>query len=753
MDYLDHLNPEQKKAVLHNQGPAMIIAGAGSGKTRVLTYRIAHLIREDVDAFNILSLTFTNKAAKEMRERIESVVGTEARNIWMGTFHSVFAKILRVEAPRLGYPSNFTIYDTDDCKQLIKQIVKERGLDDKVYKPNTVLNRISSAKNQLMTATQYKDSGDASELDQKANLSEIAKIFKIYEDRCFKAGAMDFDDLICNTYKLLNEHNDVLNKYQDKFRYIMVDEYQDTNYAQYLIIKRLAAKFENIVVVGDDAQSIYAFRGADISNILNFEKDYSDLRVFKLEQNYRSTDSIVQAANNIIEKNTAQLPKDIWTSNPEGEKIDVVKALSDNEEARYIAHSIYENRMNLSISYDEFAILYRTNAQSRSLEEALRKLGIGYRIVGGMSFYQRKEIKDLLAYLRLTVNPNDEQALRRVINYPKRSIGNTAIAKMIVMADEQGASLWDIVSNIERFPKERFTEKVYEFATLIKSFQALAKSKDAYDAAFEISKASGVQRELHNDKTVEGVARYENLQELLNGIKDFVDDPEREQKDLGGFLQDIALLTNADEKDKDQGPKVTMMTVHSAKGLEFKHVYIGGLEEDLFPSMMMLSSRADLEEERRLFYVAVTRAETKLTLSFATSRYKYGRLFSCDPTRFLRAIATKYLNLKTQKKPSEKKKELFRDNPGASSGFSKINVTKRPKATNTNNITYKAPADFTPDDTANLATGMKVEHAKFGFGIVSKMDVDGANRKAIIQFKEVGEKTLLLAFAKLKIHS
>lgn len=750
MDYLEHLNPEQKKAVLHGEGAAMIIAGAGSGKTRVLTYRIAHLIKQGMaDPFNILSLTFTNKAAAEMRQRIEQVVGAEARNIWMGTFHSVFAKILRVEATRLGYPSNFTIYDTDDSKALIRQIVKERGLDDKVYKANTVLNRISGAKNQLLTAEQYKENTGFDELDFKANMSEVSKIFKIYQDRCFKAGAMDFDDLLCNTYKLLNEHNDILNKYQDKFRYIMVDEYQDTNYAQYLIIKRLAAKFENIVVVGDDAQSIYAFRGADITNILNFERDYPDLKVFKLEQNYRSTDNIVQAANNIIDQNKAQLKKEVWTENPTGELIDVVKALSDTEEARYIATSIFENRMNEQLSYEDFAILYRTNAQSRSLEEAFRKNGIGYRIVGGMSFYQRKEIKDLLAYLKLTVNPNDEQALRRVINYPKRGIGDTTMSKLVVWADEQGASIWDVISNIKAFPHQRFTEGVDNFATLIKSFTAFQKDKDAYEAAYEIAKLSGIQRELHSDRTVEGVARYENLQEVLNGIKNFVDDEDREDKSLGSFLQDVALLTNADEKDKDTGDKVTMMTVHSAKGLEFKHVYIGGLEEDLFPSMMMLSSRADLEEERRLFYVAVTRAEKKLTLSFATSRYKYGRLFSCEPSRFLREINPKYLNLKKQKQPQ---KTLFKDTPAGASGFSKINIPK-PKPTSTRHVKYKAPADFTPDDTSNLAEGMKIEHPKFGFGKVSKMDIEGGNRKAIITFDEVGEKTLLLAFAKLRIHS
>jgi DNA helicase II / ATP-dependent DNA helicase PcrA len=745
MNYLENLNPEQQKAVLHGTGPAMIIAGAGSGKTRVLTYRIAHLIQNGVDAFNILSLTFTNKAAAEMRERIESVIGTEARNIWMGTFHSVFAKILRVEAHRLGYPTNFTIYDTDDSKTLIRQIVKERNLDDKVYKPSTVLNRISSAKNQLLTADEYAKNADFDELNFKANMPEIAKIFKIYQERCFKSGAMDFDDLLCNTYKLLNEHNDVLYKYQDKFKYIMVDEYQDTNFAQYLIIKRLAARFENIVVVGDDAQSIYAFRGADISNILNFERDYPDLAVFKLEQNYRSTDNIVQAANDIISRNTAQLPKNVWTENPTGEKIDVIKALSDADEARYISHSIFEAKQQLNLNYNDFAILYRTNNQSRSLEEALRRQNIEYRIVGGMSFYQRKEIKDLIAYLRLTVNPHDEQAIRRVINYPKRNIGDTTLTRLMNHAEEQGASLWDIVLNIKSFPAERFTESVDNFAQLIKSFGYMAKEKDAYEVAYEIAKLSGMQRELNTDKTVEGVARYENLQEVLNGIKEFVDNEENEQKDLGSFLQEIALLTNADDKDKAGGDKVTLMTVHSAKGLEFKYVYISGLEEDLFPSMMMLSSRADLEEERRLFYVAVTRAQERLTLSFATSRYKYGRLFSCEPSRFLREIDVKFLNLKTQKKP-EPKPELF-DKPTGSTGFSKINIQKKPIKTS-----YQTPSDFTPDDTSNLEAGMRIEHPKFGFGKVTRMDVDGGNRKAVIQFDEVGEKTLLLAFAKLKIH-
>ncbi len=757
MDYLTTLNPEQREAVLHNEGPAMIIAGAGSGKTRVLTVRIAHLIDyHRVDPFNILTLTFTNKAAKEMRQRIETVVGTEARNIWMGTFHSVFAKILRVEAPLLGYPSNFTIYDTDDAKSLLKNIVKEKNLDSKVYKPNVVLNRISAAKNRLIDAKQYKKDATIASYDVKSRLPELANIYLKYEERCFKAGAMDFDDLLFNTYKLLSKHPDALNKYQSKFRYILVDEYQDTNFAQYVIVKKLAARNRNIVVVGDDAQSIYAFRGADIQNILNFEKDYPELRVYKLEQNYRSTNTIVQASSSIIKHNRAQLPKSIWTDNDEGKLIDVIRATSDNEEGKLVAHSIYENKLNHQISYEDQAILYRTNSQSRAMEESLRKLGIGYRIVGGMSFYQRKEIKDLLAYLRLTVNPNDEQALRRVINYPKRGIGDTSVGKLLIASDETGQTLWDIVLKVKGYLGGSVAGKIDGFATMIRSFMIFGQKNDAYDTAMHIAKTSGVLRDLSSDKTIEGVARYENLNELLNGIKQFVDDQEREEKDLGSFLQEIALLTNADEDEEDDREKVTMMTIHSAKGLEFKNVYVCGLEEDLFPSAMMLSSREDLEEERRLFYVAITRAEDQLTLSYATSRYRYGRLFNCSPSRFLEEIDSSYLNVK---KPKERSSIFLERKEKPAIGGEKITSKEggfRLKAKpirKTFAKKYTAPPDFKPDDPGLLEEGMRVEHSKFGFGVISKIDNAPNSKKAIVTFDEVGEKTLLLSFAKLKIHS
>ncbi len=760
MDYLSTLNPEQRKAVEHKDGPAMIIAGAGSGKTRVLTVRIAHLIgHHGVDPFNILTLTFTNKASKEMRQRIEGVVGREARNIWMGTFHSVFAKILRVEAGKLGYPSNFTIYDTDDAKTLLKSIVKERNLDNKVYKPNVILNRISAAKNRLIDAAQYSKDATISSYDTKSQLPELGKIYKIYEQRCFKAGAMDFDDLMFNTYRLLTQHTDALLKYQNKFKYILVDEYQDTNFAQYLIVKKLAAQNRNIVVVGDDAQSIYAFRGADIQNILNFEKDYPELRVYKLEQNYRSTNTIVQASSSIIKHNRAQLPKEIWTQNDEGKLIDVLRANSDNEEGKLIAHSLYENKVQHQVLYENQAILYRTNSQSRAMEEGLRKLGIGYRIVGGMSFYQRKEIKDLIAYLRLTVNPNDETALRRVINFPKRGIGDTTIAKMIVAADQKNLSLWEVVCDVRNQIGGNAAGKIEGFSLLIKSFQVVAKQNDAYESAMHIAKTSGILRELANDKTIEGVARYENLNELLNGVKHFVEDEEKEEKDLGAFLQEISLLTNADNEEDNDQDKVTLMTIHSAKGLEFKNVFVVGLEEDLFPSAMMLSSREDLEEERRLFYVAITRAEDQLTLSYATSRYRYGRLFNCSPSRFLEEIDAKFLNVKRQKERvsifEERKQKTFEAKDKGdkadtrSSGF-RIKATPVRK---TFAKKYTTSPDFKPDDPGLLEQGMKVEHSKFGFGIISKIENAPNSKKAIVLFEEVGEKTLLLSFAKLKIHS
>ncbi|MFD2784070.1 ATP-dependent helicase [Hymenobacter rubripertinctus] len=751
LDYHSLLNPSQAAAVMQIDGPCMIIAGAGSGKTRVLTYRIANLLEQQVNPFNILALTFTNKAAKEMRARIEKVVGPEAKNLWMGTFHSIFARILRSEADKIGYPRSFTIYDTQDSKTLIGQILKELELDDKLYKPNMVLGRISGAKNKLISVQQYLNDPVIKQDDEAALRPKLGVIYQQYANRCFKAGAMDFDDLLYQTNVLFKDHPDVLNKYQHIFRYVMVDEYQDTNYSQYLIARKLAAKERNICVVGDDAQSIYAFRGADIQNILNFEKDYPELQVFKLEQNYRSTQTIVKAANSVIKNNQAQLRKDVFSDNEEGPLIEVFKASSDNEEGKLVAQSIYEDKMNQHLSYDDFAILYRTNAQSRAMEESLRKLNIKYKIVGGLSFYQRKEIKDLVAYLRLTVNPNDEQALRRVINYPKRGIGDTTLGKLIASAEESNHTIWEVVSNADQFLPTRTANPIVDFAEKIKAYTAAAAKDDAFEAAKFIAKNSGMVEELYADKSIEGLSRYENIQELLNGIKAFVEDPEREEKSLGAFLQDIALVTDSDLKDAQaEGEQVTMMTIHSAKGLEFRNVYIVGMEENLFPSQMMITSRADLEEERRLFYVAITRAEKKLTLSYATSRYQWGNLRSCEKSRFLDEIDPKYVDFKFSAGPGPD-----RAGPGESPFghvFERRSNLIPPPPRKTAATKYVAPADFTPSDTSNLQTGQRVEHPKFGFGKVTSLETVQGSTKAIIQFEEVGEKTLLLSFAKLRVH-
>ncbi|MBC6699606.1 ATP-dependent helicase [Hymenobacter puniceus] len=752
LDYHSLLNPSQAAAVMQIEGPCMIIAGAGSGKTRVLTYRIANLLEQGVDPFNVLALTFTNKAAKEMRARIEKVVGPNAKNLWMGTFHSIFARILRSEADKMGYPRSFTIYDTQDSKTLIGQILKEMELDDKLYKPNMVLGRISSAKNKLISVQQYVNDPVIRQDDEAALRPKLGAIYQQYAARCFKAGAMDFDDLLYQTNVLFREHPDVLNKYQNMFRYVMVDEYQDTNYSQYLIARKLAAKERNICVVGDDAQSIYAFRGADIQNILNFEKDYPELQVFKLEQNYRSTKNIVWAANSVIKNNQAQLRKDVFSDNEEGPLIEVLKAASDNEEGKLVAQSIYEDKMNQHLSYDDFAILYRTNAQSRAMEESLRKLNIKYKIVGGLSFYQRKEIKDLVAYLRLTVNPNDEQALRRVINYPKRGIGDTTIAKLINAAEESNHTIWEVVANADQFLPARAANPIVDFAEKIKAYTAIAAKEDAFEAAKFIAKNSGMIEELYADKSIEGLSRYENIQELLNGVKAFVEDPERDEKTLGAFLQDIALVTDADTKDAQaEGEQVTMMTIHSAKGLEFRNVYIVGMEENLFPSQMMITSRADLEEERRLFYVAITRAEKKLTLSYATSRYQWGNLRSCEKSRFLDEIDPKFVDFKYSAGPGPD-----RAGPGESPFghvFERRSNLIPPAPRKTTATKYVAPADFVPSDTSNLQTGQRVEHPKFGFGQVTKLETVQGSTKAIITFDEVGEKTLLLSFAKLRVLS
>jgi DNA helicase-2/ATP-dependent DNA helicase PcrA len=717
----------------------------------VLTYRIAHLIyAKGVDAFNILSLTFTNKAASEMKHRIEKLAGLEARNTWMGTFHSIFAKILRVEADKIGYPSNFTIYDTDDSKSLLRTLVKELRLDDKVYKPNVILSRISGAKNRLISWQTYQTDPFVKADDEAAMRPRMGELYQRYQERLFKAGAMDFDDLLFNTNVLFRDHLDVLNKYQQRFKYVMVDEFQDTNISQYLITKKLASVHQNICVVGDDAQSIYAFRGADIQNILNFEKDYPDLFVVKLEQNYRSTKTIVEAANSIIDKNKAQLQKIVWTSNPEGDLIELMKASSDNEEGRMVAMTIFEERNNKKLNNSDFAILYRTNSQSRAMEEALRKLNLTYKIVGGLSFYQRKEIKDLMAYLRFAVNPVDEEAFKRIINYPKRGIGDTSVEKILVSAYEHDIPLWDVVQNAPSFLGGRAGVSVDDFSTMIKAFQIEIERKDAFEAASSVAKQSGLLRELYEDKTIEGLNRYENVQELLNAIKEYVDNPENEDKSLGAFLQEIALLTDNDQ-DKSQTDAITLMTIHASKGLEFKQVFVVGMEEDLFPSQMMMQSREDLEEERRLFYVASTRAMDKLYLSYALTRYRFGRLLNCEPSRFLEEVNPSLIKVnKRITATREFPGALRQDGPPGGAGF--IGIKKQPENRLAPAMVLHTPSpDFKPSNTNSLQAGQLVEHPKFGFGKVQKIETEGLNKKASIQFEHFGEKTLLLSFAKLRI--
>lgn len=751
-NYLELLNPQQRAAVENMNGPMMIVAGAGSGKTRVITYRIAHMINNGVDPFSILALTFTNKAAAEMRQRINSIVGTDAKNIWMGTFHSIFARILRMEADKIGYPANFTIYDKDDAKSLIKTILKEQNLDEKNYNPNQVLHRISSAKNNLISAKEYNENDQIQAEDYSIGKSKIGYIYSLYSNRCERAGAMDFDDLLFKTNILLRDHPEVLHKYQHKFKYIMVDEYQDTNYSQYLIVKKLAAINENICVVGDDAQSIYAFRGANIQNILNFEKDYPDLKVFKLEENYRSTQNIVQVANAIIKNNQDQIQKNVFSQKETGEKITLLKAFTDNEEGKLVAESIAQARDNNNLRNKDFAILYRTNSQSRAMEEALRKMNIPYKIYGGLSFYQRKEIKDLISYFRLAVNHSDEEAFKRVINYPIRGIGKTSLDKLILLADEQKTSLWEVANHAAQLIGGKSGNSIEQFAMMIKSFAVVIKNQSAFDAASHIAKQSGLLKELYDDKSVEGLNRYENIQELLNGIKDFSERDDIENHSLDVFLQDVALLTG-DEKEIDEDKDhVSLMTIHSAKGLEFPHVYVVGLEENLFPSQMSLHSRADLEEERRLFYVAITRAEKKLTLSYAISRYKWGSPISCDPSRFLEEIDPKYLEVNYLQKPLQGNSFFDRD----TDQYNSISVKPKTVVQNTNNakiFNHVASADFVASNPADIRVGMEVEHQKFGFGKVLEMEGSTGDIKTTIQFNGLGKKQLLLKFAKLRIVS
>ena len=749
MKYLEDLNDAQRVAVEHTDGPTMVIAGAGSGKTRVLIYRIAHIISKGCDPFNILALTFTNKAAKEMKERIATILGgTEAQNIWMGTFHSVFARILRVEADKLGYPSNFTIYDTADSKNLLKTIIKEMALDDKVYKPALVYNRISSAKNNLISAQAYANNDEIVAEDRMAAKPRIAEIYLTYSKRCFRAGAMDFDDLLFNTNVLLRDFPEVLHKYQHKFKYVLVDEYQDTNYSQYIIVKKLAALNENVCVVGDDAQSIYAFRGANIQNILNFKNDYPDTKVFKLEQNYRSTQNIVNAANSIIAKNKDQIKKDVWTKNGEGAKIKVLRALTDNEEGRIVASLVFETKQKEQAANKDFAILYRTNSQSRSFEEALRKLNIPYKIYGGLSFYQRKEIKDILSYFRLVVNPHDEEALKRVINYPKRGIGKTTIESISVKSSENDMSMWNIISEPQKYGLNipaGTKNKIDEFVMMIKSFTSDHDSKSAYELGSEIASSSGILKELYNDKTPEGISRYENIQELLNGMREFSEaTKDGEIQPLNDFLIDVALLTSGDD-DKENQDKVLLMSVHASKGLEFPYVYIVGMEENLFPSQMSLNSRSDLEEERRLFYVGLTRAEKKATLSFATSRYRWGNLISCEPSRFLEEVGEQFLEEPFSKWETSAK-------PKATSKKSAFDSSKLPSTRKLVKMSSPNPAKKGQDiNTGDIQVGNKVKHSRFGEGKVVSLEGNYPNQKAVVFFQGIGQKQLLLKFAKLEL--
>tara|TARA_R110002074_G_scaffold14788_1_gene51136 strand:+ start:248438 stop:250756 length:2319 start_codon:yes stop_codon:yes gene_type:complete len=768
-EYLEQLNDAQLAPVLQKDGAMIVIAGAGSGKTRVLTYRIAYLMSQGVDSFSILALTFTNKAAREMKKRISQIVGSsEAKNLWMGTFHSVFAKILRFEAERLGYPSNFTIYDTQDSQSVIRAIIKEMQLDKDIYKYKQVYSRISSYKNSLITVKAYFANPELMEADAMAKMPRLGDIYKNYVDRCFKAGAMDFDDLLLKTNELLTRFPDVLAKYQNRFRYILVDEYQDTNHSQYLIVRALSDRFQNICVVGDDAQSIYAFRGANINNILNFQKDYEDVRVYRLEQNYRSTKNIVNAANSIIEKNKNRLDKVVWTANDEGNKIKVNRTMTDGDEGRFVASSIFETMMNHQLKYDDFAILYRTNAQSRAMEDALRKKDIPYRIYGGLSFYQRKEIKDVIAYLRLILNPKDEEALKRVINYPARGIGDTTLERLIVAANHYNRSVFEVMENIDKIDlkiNSGTKNKLQDFVTMIQSFQVLNQNYNAFEIAEHVTKKTGLLTELKKDGTPEGIARIENLEELLNGMRDFVEE-QKELADATGalseFLEDVALATDMDN-DKGDDNKVALMTVHLAKGLEFPYVYIVGMEEDLFPSAMSMNTRAELEEERRLFYVAITRAEKQAFLTYAQTRYRWGKLIDAEPSRFIEEIDDSYLEYLTPITEHKYKplidSDIFDDidksklrlrKPSAGTPPKGPTEAQLQKLRRLKPVTSSADKNFSAED-ANLSVGSMVEHVRFGIGKIVKIEGVGADTKAEINFENGGLKKLLLRFAKLSV--
>ncbi|GAA4054365.1 3'-5' exonuclease [Flavobacterium chungnamense] len=773
--YISQLNEAQQQPVLQKDGPMIIIAGAGSGKTRVLTMRIAYLMGLGVDAFNILALTFTNKAAREMKKRIADIVGTnEAKNLWMGTFHSVFARILRSEADKLGFPSNFTIYDTQDSVRLISSIIKEMQLDKDVYKPKQVLSRISSYKNSLITVKAYLNNPELQEQDAMSKKPRLGEVYANYVDRCFKAGAMDFDDLLLKTNELLNRFPDVLAKYQDRFRYIMVDEYQDTNHSQYLIVRALSDRFQNICVVGDDAQSIYAFRGANINNILNFQKDYDNVQTYRLEQNYRSTKNIVEAANSIIDKNKTKLDKIVWTANDFGPKIKVHRSVTDGEEGRFVAGEIFEQKMRNQMLNGQFAILYRTNAQSRSMEDALRKRDIPYRIYGGLSFYQRKEIKDVLCYLRLVINPKDEEALIRVINYPARGIGDTTVEKLTVAANHYKRSIFEVMEHIDKIDLKLNSgtkAKLQDFVTMIKSFQVINENQDAFYLTDHVTKKTGLVQELKKDGTPEGIARIENIEVLMGGIKDFIEG----QKEIDGargalseFMEDVALATDLDN-DTGDDDRVALMTIHLAKGLEFPYVFVVGMEEDLFPSAMSLNTRSELEEERRLFYVALTRAEHQAYLTYAQSRYRWGKLTDSEPSRFIEEIKEEYLEyinpsdaggyrykpmmdidifgdidkskLRLAKPVTGTPPKKYGDEPVSSANIRKLKPVSNNAPSNSNSNLFDN----------KLTIGNVVVHERFGKGEVINLEGVGADKKAEIRFDVGGIKKLLLRFAKLDV--
>jgi DNA helicase-2/ATP-dependent DNA helicase PcrA len=770
--YISQLNEAQQEPVFQKDGPMIIIAGAGSGKTRVLTVRISYLMSLGVDAFNILALTFTNKAAREMKKRIGDIVGpAEAKNLWMGTFHSVFARILRSEADKLGYPSNFTIYDTQDSVRLISAIIKEMQLDKDVYKPKQVLGRISSYKNSLITVKAYFNNPELQEADAMSKKPRLGEIYQNYVERCFKSGAMDFDDLLLKTNELLNRFPDVLAKYQDRFRYILVDEYQDTNHSQYLIVRALSDRFQNICVVGDDAQSIYAFRGANINNILNFQKDYDNVKTYRLEQNYRSTKNIVEAANSIIDKNKTKLEKVVWTANDFGPKIKVHRSITDGEEGRFVASEIFEQKMRNQMLNGQFAILYRTNAQSRAMEDALRKRDIPYRIYGGLSFYQRKEIKDVLCYLRLVINPKDEEALVRVINYPARGIGDTTIEKLTVAANHYKRSIFEVMENIDKIDLKLNSgtkQKLEDFVMMIKSFQIINEQQDAFVLTEHVAKKTGLIQELKKDGTPEGIARIENIETLMGGIKDFIEG----QREIDGargalseFLEDVALATDLD-KDTGDDDRVALMTIHLAKGLEFPYVFVVGMEEDLFPSAMSLNTRSELEEERRLFYVALTRAEHQAYLTYAQSRYRWGKLTDAEPSRFIEEIKDEYLEyINPMDTGGYRYKPTMDLDIFGDVDKSKLRLAKpvggTPPKRNENepvssvNIRKLKPVGNAPANTnlfdSKLVIGNVVMHERFGKGQIISMEGVGADKKAEIKFEVGGIKKLLLRFAKLDV--